>query len=184
MAGADFRDGALMVNIGGAVGPAEHRIEPGAGVGTKMARANLQGAKMHRSVIKQTDLSGAILRNADLSHANLSGTNLKDADLRGANLHGCNLSRAFEPGNGRRRQPGTCDPARHQRIGVAFENANCDHVDFPRRSRSTIHTAAARGYPATSRGHERWVETSGAEGEQGGFRRDGSLGAKLLRAQS
>ena len=170
MAGADFREGALMVNIGGAVGPAEHRIEPGAGAGAKMARANLEGAKLHRSVIRHTDLSGAILRNADLSHANLSGTILKDADLRGANLNGCNLSRALL-------NRAAVDGANLEHailrdtnvFGVAFDKASCDGVDFSEAIAVDDSKAAAVRISQEIASHERWVETSGAEGTRADF---------------
>ena len=93
--GCDFRDGTLLVSAAGTVAPAMDQMELRAITGTKMARADLAGAKLHHAVIKRTDMSAAVLRNADLSGANLTGSSLKDADLRGANLTNCDLSRTL-----------------------------------------------------------------------------------------
>ena len=50
--------------------------------------ANLRGANLCDTDLRDTDLSGANLCEADLSGANLRGANLREADLRGADLRG------------------------------------------------------------------------------------------------
>jgi hypothetical protein len=56
---------------------------------------NLRGANLRETDLRWTNLRGANLRGADLGEANLRGANLMEANLRGANLRGADLDFSY-----------------------------------------------------------------------------------------
>jgi uncharacterized protein YjbI with pentapeptide repeats len=169
--GCDFRDGTLLVSVAGTVAPAEDQMEISDMGGTKMARADLAGAKLHHAVIKRTDMSAAVLRHADLSGANLTGSSLKDADLRGANLSNCDLSRTLL-------NRAIVDGANLS--GAVLRDANVFSVDFRKAAyldaldlRESISVddseEAAAAIAGQIKAHDEWVETSGTTGARADF---------------
>ncbi|MCP4990456.1 MAG: pentapeptide repeat-containing protein [Colwellia sp.] len=59
-----------------------------------LAKAHLEGAKLHYSVLKRANLKKAKLQNATLNAINLEGAILSEANLQNANLYNANLKRA------------------------------------------------------------------------------------------
>jgi hypothetical protein len=66
-----------------------------AGGGVNLKYANLQGACLGSSDLREADLEGANLHGAILGHVNLQGAFLGYADLQGANLISANLQGAI-----------------------------------------------------------------------------------------